>query len=237
MKFAIASDHRDFFRKHQAIEFEGFLNQKQITEIAKAIEEALTKRLSQMKTKVKPSTNQLFKEGRDLWRSEPILKKLEMHQLSEIVSNLMECKPLRLGYDQYFPAFIPSLGQAFLSDSYKTLCKQTLSLNAISSLERIVCGVMLCLTDQEKQEDSPIEKEFNIFSEKAGNAVFFHPNLPINFSELEKRKGQSYFLIVYTQAHAVYVMNENDPQPYHLKTFGYRVGDKLVDKHHPIAYP
>jgi hypothetical protein len=232
MKFAVASEHRDFFRREQVIEFEGLLTEKQLLEANQAIDQALTLQITQNK----PSAFQLFMAGRDLWRSRPPLKKLATHcQLAEIAAELVEDKPLRLGYDQYFPPY-PSVAKQlfFMEDSYLALIKEPHSLNEISNLQGILCGVMICLKSS-PEPNNKIDSAKTVFASKAGNAIFFHPDLIIDFNQMQNHSGQDYFLIVYTQSYAVYVINKQDPHAHALKTLGYAAGDRLIDKHHPIV--
>ena len=235
MKFATASEHRDFFQKQGAIEFEGLISSEQLKQLNKEINSTLSAHLKIAPSDLKKQTSQtLFMNGRDLWRDQPNLKKIVWQKIfSEIAAELIEAKPLRLGFDQYFPS--PS--RFGLSDnesrSYDDLLNKKLPLIDISSLQGVLCGLMLC-TFAPVAEAEAIPGD--IFSTTAGNGVFFAPETPLAFDRMRNLMGNNYLMLVYVQQTTVYVPGQEDPQTHALKKLGYTYGDKLNDKLNPIIY-
>lgn len=220
MKFAAASEHRDFFRKHQLIEFDDLLNQQQLNTLQSSINTVLANRLkihASVLEEKKPL--ELFSAGRDLWRGSDAIKNIVLSKrLAEISSELFEHQPLRIGYDQLF---VPGALNA------------THTLEELSCLQGIVGGVMLCLIGQEVL---PKTASPQIFSDKAGSGIFFTAKTTIDFSQLSHHPDQRYLLITYTHATSVYILNERDPNLHYLKQVGYNFGDKLSEKLHPIVF-
>lgn len=226
MRFASASEHRDFFRKQHLIEFEDLLSEAQLKLLLAAIDSTLASRLKTYSKKaMQLSAMDLFMAGRDLWRSSEAIKRVVLaKQLAEMVFDLMEIKPLRLGYDQLIA--VNSL------EDQSLVGLEPKSLQAMSCLQGVLCGIMLCLSSS-ANSDSP---QTSLFPNKAGNAVFFSAEVEIDFKLLNQHLGQRYLLIAYTQPTALYVSNPCDPNVHSLKSLGYNFGDKLTDKLHPIVY-
>lgn len=230
MKFAVASEHRDYFQKNQYIEFEGLLNADQVSLLRQGVDAALAKHLHLPVTKLNRLTaEKKFNAGRDLWRLDDHVKKwVTSGQLADIAAELIEKKPLRLGYDQYFPV-TPVHENIIRETTYDQLLGKTASLEEISCLQGVLCGLIICLTDGTLEGVNT-----SVFPNKAGNGIYFQPSHLINFNELRKRAGQDFMLIVYSEKNAVYIMREGDPQVHALKRLGYVFGDKLSDKLNPI---
>jgi len=239
MKFSVAKEHRDFFQKHQAIEFEGLLPPEQVLRFNQAVDEALVQRLGITADKIRHQPPQkLFLDGRDLWRTNPLLKKMVMHlSCAEIASELIEHKPLRLGYAQLFPQISPLLFKTHHNNDYALFLQQQISLEACSCLQGVLCGLMLCLTGDGEDETGKPSEGIDIFAKKAGSGIFFHPDLPISFQNLQQHPNQRYLLIVYTHRNTVYRLQPADPQTHALKHCGYVFGDRLTDKLNPIVGP
>lgn len=241
MKYAIASEHRDFFQKNGAIEFDELFNEEQLSQLMASIPQTLQARLKVSPDKFeKISTEKQFYAGRDLWRDSPVLKKLITHnRLAEIASELVQYKPLRLGYDQYYPP-VPSskIMMAEERQGYSDLMGKEISLNEISSLQGILCGLMICLEGNNTTEPAadPEAMQVNIFASKAGNGVFLAPDKRIDFGKLRTLPSQRYLLVVYTSPTTIYILREDDPHTHALKRLGYVFGDKLSDKLNPIIY-
>lgn len=241
MKFAVASEHRDFFRKNHAIEFEGLLSSDQILKIKSEVDAALAVRLKidEQKLSHEPPYK-LFNVGRDLWRSQEHSPKINAahRDLAQLAAELLEQRTIRLGYDQLLPS-LPKrhLHQTNENRAFVQLFQKTYTLNEISCLQGILCGVMLCLEDEQVPgiQESEVQN-IEIFSKVAGNCVFFHPDVPIDFNLLCSDVRRRYLLIVYTQSRATYILNEVDPHGHALKHLGYTFGDPLSDKLNPIVY-
>lgn len=236
MKLTIAAEHRDFFRKNGLIEFEGLLRENQLKDISASIDNTLCQRLCVPKEKIiSASSEKLFMTGRDLWRDDPLLKKYFLQpSFAAIASELIELSPIRIGYDQFF---IQKTSFPFLTGPYKELTSKTRTLKEISSLDGVVCGLMLCIS---ASSDTPSEttsiKTPRLFSHIPGHGVFFRPDFHINFEELLQGTSSKYILIVYAKASTLYILQPEDPHAHALKLLGYGIGDKLSDKLNPILF-
>lgn len=229
MKFAIASEHRDFFRKHQVIEFEGLLGEEQLKKLWLSVDAELKKRLKIEKKLTLPSPLDLYLSGRDLWRTSAAIKTIVLSKdLAAIASELIEHSPLRIGYDQLIAAPATPSEHIF---KFQEPC----TLETISCFQGVLGGLMLCLKGS-ATEDASTDTPTALFSNKAGSGVFFHANTVLDFQQLNQHLDQRYLLIVYTQAKTVYAPNQLDPNVHFLKQLGYNFGDRLSDRWHPLVY-
>jgi hypothetical protein len=236
MKVAIAKEHRDFFQKQGVIEFQDFLSLEQVEAFNQAINQALLSKINVSPEKWRHlSSEQVFINGRDLWRSNEELRKLiSQPRLAAIASELIQKKPLRLGYDQLFPARHPtSITNA--TSVYGKFIHQTVTLEEISCLTGVLCGLMICLSapDSEKADN---EFKPTIFPRQPGYVTFFQPTCSFNLEDLYQYPNQRFYLIVYTQAITHYQLQAKDPHTHALKSLGYVFNDKLSDKLNPIVY-
>lgn len=241
MKFATAKEHRNFFQNHGWIEFEEFISNDQLVLINQAIDQVLAERLnvSSDRLRLLPS-DQFYLQGRDLWRSNQTLRKfITQIRFGEIASELIEKKPLRLGYDQLFPGRQPTQISESSLQVYPHFLEHTNTLEAVSCLQGVIGGLMVALGGKQ-EEDGASEKipaeGIDIFPSRPGHVIFFRPNVPINWNHLYAHAGQRYYLIVYTQASAHYQLQPQDPHTHSLKRLGYVFNDKLSDKLNPIVY-
>jgi hypothetical protein len=241
MKFAVANEHREYFQQNKVIEFEGLLTSEQLNQLNVGIDAALSKRLAEPLHKIHTlSADKLFLAGRDLWRDNNAVKKLVTNSLlGQIAAELMQEDPIRLGYDQYLP--VPSAMSHLhkSGDKYQVLLGKTSSLEEVSCLQGVRCGLILCLKDAKEKPPLPQaegEQPPQIFPMIAGNGSYFTPEYNIPFKALLEHPGQSFLLITYTQQTTVYVMREGDPNVHELKKRGYVFGDKLTDKLNPIVH-
>lgn len=234
MKFAVASEHRDFYHKNHLIEFNELLNPDQLADLNKQINEYLAPKLGIPVYKVKNASPEAqFNVGRDLWRVNDSLKRMILSpKLAEIASELIEQRPLRIGYDQLFPESKPLFDRFAVKENYLTYIQKHRSLHEVSCVRDIACGLMLCLAGPEQM---PSEKP-SIFSRTPGSGVFFNPELSVDFSEIEEYGDHRYLLIVYGLSSAVYALNQDDPHTHALKHLGYIFNDKLNDRLNPIVY-
>jgi hypothetical protein len=239
MKFAIAKEHKDFFQKQGWIEFEDLISHDQLVLANEAIDQVLAERLniSVGRLHLLPS-EQLYLHGRDLWRSHPQLRKLVTQiRFAEIASELIEKKPLRLGYDQLFPARDQTPFSEAASQVYSHFLEQTATLEAVSCLQGVNCGLLLALGGKQKAStESHSMGGIDIFPSQPGHAIFFQANVPIQWNTLYAHAGQRFYLIVYTQASAHYQLQPQDPHTHALKRLGYIFNDKLNDRLNPIVY-
>ncbi|MBA2368126.1 MAG: hypothetical protein H0V82_03775 [Candidatus Protochlamydia sp.] len=244
MKFAIAKEHRDFFHKKGMIEFEEFLASDQLALFNQCVDEALSNRLGKQQENLKLQLSEaLYLEGRDLWRSNKQLHKLVTQpRFAEIASELIEKKPLRLGYTQFFPSNFEVQFDRDYKGIYRHFIQQTIDLQSVSCLENVACGLMICLgkPGQAKLEagvkENEEEKGIDIFPWQPGQVVYFQPEVPVDWQKLSRHSGFRFFLIVYTETYSHYLLKPEDPHTHFLKHQGYIFNDKLVDRLHPIVY-
>lgn len=215
-KFAVDPHHRDYFQKQHTIEFEELISEPHLKE--------LRNDLANLLSKAPPAKH--FEEGRDLWRRTASFKRLARNvAFAEIAADLTNHTQLRLGLDQFFPPFEPS------EPPYSNYLKGGFSLAESSSIQGVVCGLMLCL----KAPSKPNEQPSQLFSAKAGNGIFFDPNWLMPLQEKAGRSDGEYLLIVYAEPNAVYIQQQNDPLTHLWKGFDYVYGDKLKEKTHPLV--
>ena len=228
MKFATDKSHRDYFYKNGVIEFDGLVNMNEVYEMSDAIDRILSHKLSVKLDQLdKQNPNDIFFQGRDLFRQSELLKRLILHRrLAEIAVELMEVRLLRIGYDQLLegepkPPIIPSAYDQFLL--------QEGTLQEKSCMTPVICGLMLCLEPATSQENpSPL------FPKTAGAGTFFKPDKPLDLKYLIHAPGSRYLMITYADPRTVYILNEKDPHTHNLKHLGYVFGDKLSDKLNPF---
>lgn len=213
MKFTIAKEHKDFFHKNGFIEFEQFIPASQIDQVNK-----ITFALGN-----KP--DEQFSRGFGLWRSHPELRKfISQPKICEIVVELFEKKPLRIGYDQFLPSSNDPLFQEYGQTPYYKFIREHASLEQISSIKSILCGVLISLSTSTSKD--------SFFPSQAGNAVFIDPKKEIDFSKLQS----PCYLIVYTQEKSYYEPQPKDPHATIWKEWGYAFHDHLNEKLNPIMY-
>lgn len=234
VQFALAAEHLRFFRQHHWIEFSDLIEPRTVKEL---LQQALLVRFQSTQTAFNDlSSEQLFIQGRDLWRESPQLKKsLLDHRLASIAMELLDLPELRLGYTQ----LLPKHKEARISESSSLLLQslqRSYPLEIRSSFQGVRCGLILCLEDAatpQPETSSPA----NIFAlpKQAGHGVYVDPTLALKF-QLEQQKGlnQSYMLIVFVDPLAQYVHNPLDSHVYYLKQLGYTYGDRLKNSLHPL---
>ena len=239
MKFAITKEQRDFFQKQGWIEFEELISSDQLVLSNHTINKILADRLHKPLEKLGQLTSeQVFLQGRDLWRSNPSLFQLTKLRFAEIASELIDKKPLRLGYDQFFPSPDQAQPAKGTPHAYSHFIGNTASLEAVSCLQGIVCALMLALGPENNPSsgEATAAEGINVFSATPGNAIFFLPHFPVNWGNLHAYPSQRFYLIVYTQAMAYYQLQPKDPHTHSLKHLGYIFNDQLNDKLNPIVY-
>ena len=176
MKFAIVGEHRDFFRKNGFIEFEGLITENQFKELHAEIQNTLAL----------PS-EKAFLAGRDLWRNSAVVKKYLLHNsLASIAAELCEHKPIRIGYDQFFPKFNPT---KIATNRYQSFLQKAHPLTEMSSLDGVACGLILFLS-----KESP------------GRGIFFRADMPIDFGKF--LETSPFILITYAEVfYALFRLN------------------------------
>lgn len=229
MKLATDKAHRDYFYKNGNIEFDSIFNPAQVNEMNEAIDTILCKSLATQPKKLSTKdAGQLFREGRDLWRKDESIQKLLLNKrLAEIAVELMEVRSLRMGYDQLLLTESKSV-MSDPKDPYHQFLLQTGTLQERSCLTPVICGLMICLKPALAGEPNPL------FSNTAGNVVFFKGDLPLDLSFLTYAEEGRYLLLSLVDPRTVYILNEKDPQTHALKRLGLVFGDRLTDKLNPL---
>lgn len=238
MKFAIEGGQRQFFKKHQFLEVEGVLTATQLKELNLEIEKVLEERLNaKPKRAFQELPTKVFTTARDLWRSSDSVKKISLStQFAEIASDLIEFRPLRFGFDQLYSTVQKPTKDREGFNPYKELALTPRTLKETTCLQGVLCGLMICLSAKSEVENLDEEEKSTIFSKEPGNAVFFTPEMVVDFNELFTDETYRYLMIVYTHPTAIYFLEDNDPQTHAFKGLGYVFGDRLSDKLNPIIY-
>lgn len=246
MKLAISPEQRQFFRKHHQLELEGLLKPEQLKKINASLEGVIAQRLN-----IKPdrafleTSGRLYASGHDVWRSDETLKKLVLNsQFAELVSELIEFKPLRIGFDQFYPSLPIEYLRTSHRDSYREVILKANSLKNLSSVQGTLCGLLICLSGS-TQEDSEGATETDpanahsqtvAFPKVAGNGIVFTADAMIDFHTLLQKEPHRYLLITYAHPTSIYFFQESDPLTHEMKRLGYVFGDRLSDKLNPIVY-
>lgn len=229
MKFAVASEHRDFFNKNGYIEFAELVTDEQLKRLNEDVKQVLVNRLklpSHASLDKQPSGS-LFSKGRDLWRDLPSIKKVVCNPLfAEIAWELCQQRPLRIGYDQFFPSHRTEGLALTKHDTQQPQLSGTLSLAESCSIQGVISGFILCLKGDAQAET------LGFFPTTPGHALFFSVDHPIDFAKLGNQCD--YLLVTYAIKKSVYVHNEKDPLCYDLRQWGYTFGDALSDRLNPI---
>lgn len=237
LKFALAKEHHLHFEKQQFIEIEDVIPLEQLLQMRLDVDKILALSMASYgRWQAQPVPDELFLEGRDLWRRSDIVKKIVLdRKLAQIAAELMRKRYIRLGFDQFLlggqlKSPTEKISEELESARALLLNTQT-NLEQIACLQGVLCGVMISLNSP----NEPIEPVLNsIFPVKAGHVTYFTPQANINFSELSQREGQKFLLIVYAEKTTLYIPNAQDPNWHALKRLGYVFGDRVKDQLHPV---
>lgn len=221
MKFSIDFEQRNFFRKNKAIEFEELFSTPMLFHLKEGIEKGLSILIPKL---THATSEEIFRAGRDLFRINPLVKKeISHHRLTALLFDLIQEKPLRLGFDQLFPASH--------KDIYTKLYPNKLPFKNLSCVNNLLCLQLVCISGEGPEPNFP---EGDPFPSKPGNGVYFLPDYEIDFEKLSYRKNQTFLLIGYTGLHSQYLFVPEDPQCHTLKKIGFVFGDNLNDNLHPV---
>lgn len=228
MHFTVIREHREFFRNNHWIDCDGILSPQELKRTNEGVSDVLNRRLGKGKIGSLSLNQSGFDKGYDLWRDSSFLKKIVLNRsFSEIASELLEQKPLRFGYDTFFPS-------NSTETKYIDFLKNSPTLEEISGIQGVLCGAMLCISGSQDSLDPGVES--SLFSKTPGNAVFFSPSWPLPLSQIHQMHGFNYLLIVYVKSNAVYIAQQGDPHLHLMKELGYNFGDRLKEPFHPIVY-
>lgn len=161
------------------------------------------------------------KISRDLWRESPVIERLSLSKkIAEIAAQLNNKKKLRIAYDQTVQP-----GMALESG---------LVLKQMSCFQKIIGGALIFIDVATPSEEIP--EELSFIPRKTGNAIFFVPDVPLDFTPLIASKDALCLLIVYCNDNAIYVRETRDNFTHECKKLGYGFGDKLSNRTHPIVF-
>lgn len=182
------------------------------------------------------SAEAVYMAGRDLQL--PSLKKIACNkQLGTLAAELSLKKNLRLAFDQVI--LTNPLPKNTQNEAFSHLLKKSYKLPEISSVQGIVGGVVIMLSQKNhlSEEEEAHYSSKNLFPKEPGSAVFFNQYFPISLDLLFQMREASYLLIAYSEKNSVYIFNEKDPHTHALKSQGYAFGDRLLEKDHPTVSP
>jgi hypothetical protein len=217
MRFKITGEHRKVLEKQKYIEFEDLFSEEQLAPVSQHADQVLAKRGRQLITA--QSATELFKLGRDLWRDDETVLNFVRHRgLAQLAGQLFNKKALHLAFDQAlrtatrsgFPSAVPA------------------SLQQKSCIQPLAGAALIRL----KGEDHAAP----FFPKKKENVVFLAPDFIIPWEVFFQTPDESFLLVAYAPAKALYVLEKNDVHVHGLKKLGYGFGDSLNSSHHPILY-
>lgn len=232
MKYEVDNKHREFFSEFGWLECEHVLPEETVHQAHRLVLKYLAERLKMPADRLDRALPiALYRAGRDLWRQAPEVKSVVCHRsLAEIAAQLVRTSPLRIGYDQSFINCDSIFGQ----DAAVPLRPATLA--EVSSIQGMVCGVIIALTKPTSEEPSKPVAHIAPIPRAEGSCVYVSPDTRIDFPRLVARSDESYLLITYSEAVSCFVLCEGDICGASLKGLGYSYGDRLIDQHHPVIY-
>lgn len=230
MKFAVAPQQKSFFKHNQYIELDGLLNENTFQALKDGIKKTLALRLNTDESRLdKCTAQQLFTAGHDIWRSQNDVKKaIANTQMGEILYELFDERPLRLGYD----LVLPSERYASFSGAeplhYSKYIENDRLLERMGSIQGVLGAVIFCL----EAPSHPLEG----WPSAVGNVLVVSNNYQIPLQNLQSHTGALYLIAVYCRDRSVYVMQSTDPHTNSFKQAGYNPGDRLNEKNNPVIY-
>jgi hypothetical protein len=220
MRFALTSDHREFFNKNNYIELEGIIPSDQIASLKKSVDETLATRLRLPVAKVadRPPLN-LFQAGYDLWRdSEAIKKIVQKNAFASLASELFQILPIRCAFDQYI----------FTAKGSPAPFSQPFTLQDASCLSPLAGALILPL------EDLIEPLSFFPLPLNIGSGLYISPSLSLPWPQLFSTPGLRLFMIGFAREKTSFRADTRDPHAVNLKKLGYAFNDHLKNSLHPI---
>lgn len=217
MKTEITAQQTAFFTQNGYIEFAGidFNHEKLFASARKALS-ARFKTSSDKLSRI--PANDLYRHGRDLWRSEEDLKRFLIQKLFPLSGVLSAKRSLRIACDQWIPS------------DYNW--KKNASLKDLFSIQGIVIGALICGTEC----TVPLKAALGLLPLPSNpeNILFFKSHILLNWPQLLQSAATDMYLIAYALPNAVYIQNTQDPATNDLKQLGYGFGDPLKNEFHPL---
>ncbi len=217
MRFKLIADHRKFFSQEKQIELEDVFKPEAIEALSGLVDQILGQKMRKL-IETEPPHN-LFKVGRDLWRDHPDIKHFVCHRtIGHLAGQLYDPPLLQLAFTQVFRT-TEQTGFSLLPPS---------SLQEISCIQPLAGAALIRLKG--KAHHSPL------LPKKRENLVFFAPDLLIPWEIFFQEPHQSYLLIAFAPAKALYLLEKRDLHTHDLKKLGYVFGDRLKGELHPILW-
>lgn len=217
MKTEITAQQAAFFTQNGYIEFEGidFSHEK----IFASARKTLASRFKTSADKLsRIPQSELYRHGRDLWRSEESLKTLLVQKLFPLAAVLGGKRSLRVACDQWIPA----------DYTWNKSC----ALKDLFSVQGIVIGALICDTECTLPVRGPLG--LLPLPSKPANILFFKSHILLDWPQLLQSSLTDMYLIAYALPNAVYIQNTQDPATNDLKHLGYGFGDPLKNEFHPL---
>lgn len=223
MKFTLAQEHIDHFRKTGSIEFEEVFSEKECSALLLKAEELLTKKTgaSERLPLDEMSNENLFLHGKNLWKEGLEIKKLcTKKQVGEIAYHFFRKKPIKLAYDLYIRT----------GDLQDCPFKEDASLQQISSIRPTLGALIIQLSSDALSIDSPAVPK------KMGSALFVSGTMVLPLQQLFSERGASFLVIAITAERPVYCLEPKDPHTHDLKREGLVFGDIAGEDLCPTLY-
>lgn len=218
MRFALTTDHREFFNQMHFIELENVLSQEHVGILKQNAKKTFASRLQSL-----PKTAQCMPLNRlqaayDLWRENPLIKKI-VHKtaFASLAAELLDLRAVRFGFDQWIDT----------TENMQGSLNQCLSLQDHSALSPLAGGLLLPLTNLQQPLSFPLPM-------RTGNALFITASFSIPWHELFATPSLQFLLIAFAQKTVFFRAGTPDPHARFLKKLGYVFNDKLKDSLHPI---
>ncbi|MFA6915584.1 MAG: hypothetical protein WC222_04245 [Parachlamydiales bacterium] len=230
MKFAVAPEQKSFFKHNQYIELDGLLNEKSFEILKSGVKKTLALRLNTEESRLdKCTAQQLFTAGHDIWRSQNEVKKaIANNQIGEILYELMDERPIRLGYDLVLPAARYASFSGAEPLHYSKYIETEQTLEKMGSIQGVLGGIIFCL----EAPANPIPG----WPSTPGSLLVVSNNYMLPLQHLQGYTGALYLAVVYCRDRSVYVVQQNDPHTHSYRQAGYNPGDRLNEKNNPVIY-
>jgi len=215
MKTEITAQQASFFSKNGYIELEGIHFQSE--KIFSSTRKALSHRLKTTSEKLsRTPSNELYRQGRDLWRSDNELKSFLFQKIFPLVADLEDKRSLRIACDQWIP--------------HDYAWDKPCSLKDLFSIQGILAGALICATESKV----PVKASLGLLPLPSNpqSVLFFKSHILLNWPQL--LQATDIYLVAYCLPNAVYIQNPADPCTNDLKQFGYGFGDPLRNEFHPL---
>lgn len=225
MRFALNSDHKDFYAKNGFIEFEELLDATGTVALQQEIDSTMRTRFKTSSIRIAELPRKaIFESGFDLWRDNSAIKQsLFKTTFSEIAAQLFQANLLRVAFDQYIDT----------GPGSESPLKKPLSLNALSCAKPLSGALIIRLSETPV---APCDPQMCPIPSYAGSAIFLSPDKEIPWAELFSQKDLRLLILAYASKRTFYSLEKNDPHTHLWKRLGYVFGDLLKDNLHPILY-